>query len=78
MATEQRNGRMALEHLCIDVASSAVIKSEAEIERRLRGLRDPASGEPLRVTKFRVDGGACFDVQGSAAAIEIAKRMVMG
>jgi hypothetical protein len=52
-------------------------KAAAEdIERRLRSIRDPKTGAPLRVTRRGFGDRLEWDVQGSPEAVEQANRVL--
>ena len=53
-------------------------QAEAEIERRLRGVRDPETGKPVNVTRRRVAGKTSWDVEGSPEAVAAARKILEG
>ena len=53
-------------------------QAEAEIERRLRGVRDPETGQPVKVTRRRVAGKTSWDVEGSPKAVAAARKILGG
>lgn len=60
------------------IAEKAIEKAENEIERRLRAICDPETGQPVRVTKSRSGGNTSWNVEGSPAAVELAKKIIEG
>jgi len=78
MGIEYRRGsrkvssRQFFDGMKADIVNSA----EAEIEKRLKAIRDPETGKRVKVTKRRVNGEASFNVEGSPAAIELAKQIM--
>jgi hypothetical protein len=73
----RRNGRKLSSKQFFDGINKDVIaKAEDEIERRLRSLRDPATGRPVKVTKQRRNGEATWYIEGSPQAVAAAKKIM--
>jgi hypothetical protein len=58
------------------IKKDMISKAEDEIERRLKSLRDPETGKPVKVTKRRKNGDATWNVEGSPQAIAAAKKIM--
>lgn len=72
-----RNGRKVSSKQFFDGFTTDIIaKAEEEIERRLKALRDPETGNPVKVTKQRCNGEATWNIEGSPQAIEAAKKIM--
>ncbi len=72
-----RNGRKMSSRQFFDgIKKDVVAKAEDEIERRLKSLRDPETGLPVKVTKQRRNGEATWNIEGSPQAIEAAKKIM--
>ena len=72
-----RNGRKISSKQFFDGFEKDVIaKAEDEIERRLKSLRDPETGKPVKVTKQRRNGEATWNIEGSPQSIEAAKKIM--
>ena len=72
-----RNGRKVSSKQFFDgMLEDAVAQAENEIEGRLKALRDPETGKPVKVTKQRRNGEATWNVEGSPQAIAAAKKIV--
>lgn len=72
-----RNGRkMSSKQFFDGIKKDMIAKAEDEVERRLKSLRDPETGKPVKVTKQRRNGEATWNIEGSPKAIEEAKRIV--
>ena len=80
MGIEYRRGhRKVTSKQFFDGIKEDIIKgAENEIELRLKRLRDPATGQPVRITKKRINGEATWSIEGSPEAIEAAKRIIGG
>jgi hypothetical protein len=75
----RRNGRsVSPQEFARGLAEDAQKAAEDEIERRLRRIRDPETGRLLVVRKRRVGSKMEWDLEGSPAAIEHAKRVLNG
>lgn len=53
-------------------------KTESQIESRLMRLLDPKTGKPVKIIRRQVGGKLSWDVEGSAEAIQAAKRIMKG
>lgn len=72
-----RNGRKVSSKQFFDgIEKDMISKAENEIERRLRSLRDPETGRPVKITKQGRNGEATWNVEGSPKAIEAAKKIM--
>jgi len=72
-----RNGRkMSSKQFFHEIKKDMIAKAEDEIERRLKSLRDPETGLPVKITKQRRHGEATWNVEGSPKAIEAAKKIM--
>ena len=72
-----RNGRKVSSKQFFDgIEKDMISKAENEIERRLRSLRDPETGRPVKITKQDRNGEATWNVEGSPKAIEAAKKIM--
>ena len=72
-----RNGQKVSSKQFFDgMLEDAVAQAENEIERRLKALRDPETGKPVKVKKQRRNGEATWSIEGSARAIEAAKKIM--
>ena len=80
MALEFRRGgrRVTADQLFEGMAADMIRSAEEEVERRLRTIRDPETGEPVEVTRTDDDGTARWNVRGSPAAIELARKIIEG
>ena len=75
----KRGGRKVSSKQFFDGLGKEVIKkAESHIERKLRQLRDPKTGKPVKIVKRRVGGNLTWDVEGSPEAIQAAKRILRG
>ena len=75
----RRNGRkMSNKQFFDGIKKDVLASAEDEIERRLRSLRDPETGQPVKVSKKRNNGEASWHVEGSPEAIEAAKKIMRG
>lgn len=73
----RRNGRkMSSKQFFDGIKKDVIAKAEDKIERRLKSLRDPETGRPVKVTKQRRNGEATWNVEGSPQAIEAAKKIM--
>lgn len=73
----RRNGRKMSSRQFFDgIKKDMISKAEDEIERRLKSLRDPETGKPVKVTKRRKNGDATWNVEGSPQAIAAAKKIM--
>lgn len=73
----RRNGRkMSRQQFFDGIKKDALAKAEGEVERRLRSLRDPETGRPVKVTKQVRNGKATWNVEGSPQAIAAAKKIM--
>ena len=73
----RRNGRkMSSKQFFDGIQKDMIAKAEVEIERRLRSLRDPETGRPVKITKRHRNGEATWNVEGSPRAIEAAKKFM--
>lgn len=72
-----RNGRKVSSKQFFDgIEKEMISKAENEIERRLKSLRDPETGRPVKISKQRRNGEATWNVEGSPHAIEAAKKIM--
>ncbi len=73
----RRNGRKMSSRQFFDgIKKDMISKVEDEIERRLKSLRDPETGKPVKVTKRCTNGDATWNVEGSPQAIAAAKKIM--
>ena len=73
----KRNGRkVSIDKFFDGIKEDVIANAEDEIERRLKSLRDPETGEPVKVTKQRKNGEASWNVDGSPEVIEAAKKIM--
>lgn len=73
----RRNGRKLSNRQFFDGIRDDVLKdAEKDIERRLRSVRDPATGQPLKFSKIERFGKTEWNIEGSPEAMERAKRIV--
>ena len=74
-----RNGRPVSPSQFTDGLMADVRKAaEAEIERRLKAIRDPETGAPLTVTRRQIGSEVDWQLEGSAEAIAEAQRILGG
>lgn len=72
-----RNGRkMSSKQFFDGIKKDAIAAAENEIEKRLKSLRDPETGRPVKVTKQRRNGEATWNIEGSPQAIEAARKIM--
>lgn len=72
-----RNGhKVSSKQFFDEIEKDLIAKAESEIERRLKSLRDPETGMPVKVTKQRRNGEAAWNIEGSPQAIEAAKKIM--
>lgn len=72
-----RNGRKVSSKQFFDgMMKDVIADAENEIERRLRALRDPETGRPVKVTKSRKGGEPAWSIEGSPRATEAAKKIM--
>lgn len=72
-----RNGRKVSSKQFLDGLEKDLIKkAEDKIERRLKSLRDPATGKPVKFTKQRRNGKTNWKIEGSCQAIEAANKII--
>ena len=70
------NGRKVSSKQFLDgITKDMIAKAENEVERRLRSLCDPETGQPVKVTKQRHNGEATWSVEGSPQAIAAIKNI---
>lgn len=73
----RRKGRkMSSKQFFDGIEKDMIAKAEDEIERRLRSVRDPETGRPVKITKQSSNGEATWNVEGSPRAIEAAKKIM--
>ena len=73
----RRNGQKVSSRQFFDGIRGDVLKdAEKDIERRLRSVRDPETGQPLKVSKIKRFGKTEWNIEGSPEAMERAKRIV--
>lgn len=80
MTFEFRRGgrRVTADQLFDGMAADMIRSAEEEVERRLRAIRDPETGQPVEITRTDEGGKARWDVRGSPAAIERARKIIGG
>lgn len=72
-----RNGRtMSSKQFFDGIKKDMIAKVENEVEHRLRSLRDPETGLPVKVTKQVCNGEATWNVEGSPKAIAAANKIM--
>lgn len=72
-----RDGRPVSAQAFTDGLMADIRKAaEAEIERRLKAIRDPETGAPLKVTRPQDGSQSDWQLEGSPAAIEEARRIL--
>ncbi|MEM7288786.1 MAG: hypothetical protein AAF412_00205 [Pseudomonadota bacterium] len=77
MSEFKRNGRkMSSKQFFDGIKKDMIAKAEDEVERRLKSLRDPETGKPVKLTKQRLNGEAMWNIEGSLQAIEEAKKIM--
>lgn len=73
----RRNGRKISNQLFFDdIKKDMLAEAESEVESRLRSLRDPETGQSVKVTKQRRNGETTWSVEGSPQAIAAAKKIM--
>lgn len=58
------------------LADDLIGQAEDNIEKRLKSVRDPKTGQPITVRKVKRGGETSFELEGSPEAIERAKRIL--
>nr|WP_321483265.1 hypothetical protein [uncultured Cohaesibacter sp.] len=70
---------MSSEQFFNGIMKDMIAQAENELERRLRALCDPETGQPVKVIKQRRNGEVTWSVEGSPQAIaEAEKRLGAG
>lgn len=75
----RHKGRKVSEKQFLDgLRKEGVKKAGDGIEKRLRALRDPKTGERVKVTKTYRNGAPAFRVEGSPEAVAQAEEIMRG
>lgn len=69
-------GKVSSKQFFERIKRKLIAKAEDEIERRLKSLRDPETGKPVKFTKQRRNGKTTWNIEGSPQVKKAADKII--